>query len=101
VRPSDGDRVVALIAARERGTLPRDEEDELRRILEENPEQAAYAGGDRAIERLLRYAGGEELGAEEFTRGVAARIAAERRGEEFVRRVNRRLRARRLARPPG
>jgi len=93
----DRERLVGLLAARERGALGVEDERALQELVSEVPAAAADTGWNEALDRLLTYMGTTDLDEEEFTRGVAARIAAENRGEGFVRRVtqaSRRLRRR-------
>lgn len=101
---TDRELLVGLLAARERGALTSEDERSLRTLIAQDPEAADQAGWDEVLARLLTYSGTSDLGREEFTRGVASRIAAEHRGEPFVRRVtqaSRRLHSRRPARPAG
>lgn len=87
----DFERFVALKASCDLGEATREEQAELSRLMEANPEVRAMAGDDIVMQRALGYFLGERLSVEGFTRGVVARIEAEAERDHFVGRVHDRI----------
>jgi len=97
-------RVLTLKGALDAGELTADERVELVALLKSDPGHGTALGADVMMDRLVGYASGERLSADDFVRGVRSRIAAEASGEPFVRRVidrSERLRPRRESRLPA